>query len=104
MDYISQQNMNMRPAPNVNNSPIKSIPANTKVPVLETFEYSNGDKWAQVVYQNVTGWVAVVHLGKVYGELVDVSQPPPAPTFPQSFTLVNPDGSKAEYVFVRIIQ
>jgi hypothetical protein len=107
MEYISPKNMNMRPTPNVNNSPIKSVPANTSVPVLETYEYSNGDKWAKVTYQNVTGWIAVIHLGVVYGTLTETqppTEPPTAPAFPQSFTLTNPDGNSAEYAFVRIIQ
>jgi hypothetical protein len=100
MEYISPKNMNMRPTPNVNNSPIKSVPANTSVPVLETYEYSNGDKWAKVTYQNVTGWIAVIHLGVVYGTLTETQPPtePPPARIPDYFDLIAPDGSKTRYV------
>ena len=35
-----------------------------------------------------------------------VTDPPPdtTPTFPESFTLVDPQGNKAEYAFVRIVE
>jgi hypothetical protein len=71
--------------------------------------FPNGDKWVKFEQGgSAIGWVAVIHAGKPYGTLTEiVTDPdpePPVSAFPESFTLVNPDGSKAEYQFVRIIQ
>jgi hypothetical protein len=35
---------------------------------------------------------------------IEEPPPPPAPIFPESFTLTDPSGAKAEYKFVRIIE
>lgn len=109
MIYKSAQNMNIRPDHNVNNSPIGSLPANTEAEVLEVWDAISsstnvmaGDKWARID----RGWLAVVHMGKVYATLTTppVVVPPPTtePQFPQSFTLTDPATNKsAEYVFVK---
>jgi hypothetical protein len=75
-------------------------------------EVKKNDKWLYVVKANgvtlaVPGWTAYIHKGQpICNNFKEITDPtiPPAPIFPQSFTLVNPDGSKAEYIFVRIIE
>lgn len=65
-------------------------------------EVKAGDKWVRVTYNNVTGWMAVVHKGVPicdhFGELT-VNPPPPAPIYviPDSFVLVAPDGTRTEF-------
>lgn len=102
--------MKLRPEHNVNNTSNGTIAYGTEKEALEIWVASadglnvkKGDKWARL--SDVPQWVAVIHLGVVYGELKDVSAPPPAPvpTFPDSFTLTAPDGSKAEYKFVKVL-
>lgn len=75
-------------------------------------EVKKGDKWLHVTSVdgvNLTdqGWMAYIHKGvpvcNNFKE-IEAPPPPPTPTFPESFTLVDPSGAKAEYVFVRIIQ
>jgi len=76
-------------------------------------EVKKGDKWLHVSSVdgiNVTerGWMAYIH--KAYPicdnfKLIEDPTPPPTtPTFPESFTLTDPSGAKAEYKFVRIIE
>lgn len=74
-------------------------------------EVKKGDKWLHVTSVdgvNVTerGWMAYIHKGVPICDNFKVIEtpPPPTPTFPESFTLVDPSGAKAEYVFVRIIE
>lgn len=113
--------MNTRPAHNVNNTPNGAVPYNTPVQGVELWIATSlddevksglaniGDKWMRLNSSTVQ-WVAVVHKGVVYGNVtvVDNTTPPdPTPTeplFPESFTLVDPSGAKAEYTFVRIIE
>jgi len=75
-------------------------------------EVRKGDQWLHVSSVdgiNLTnrGWMAYIHKGTAICEnfqAIEDPAPPPAPTFPESFTLVDPSGAKAEYAFVRIIQ
>jgi len=74
-------------------------------------EVKKGDKWLHVTSVdgvNLTdmGWMAYVHKGvPVCNNFKEISDPtPPPPVFPESFTLTDPSGAKAEYVFVRIIE
>ncbi len=75
-------------------------------------EVKKGDKWLYVTSVdgvNVAqrGWMAYIHKGAPICEnfkVIEDPPPPPAPVFPESFTLVDPSGAKAEYVFVRIIE
>lgn len=74
-------------------------------------EVKKGDKWLRVSSVdgvNVTerGWMAYIHKGvPICDNFKEIEDPtPPTPTFPESFTLVDPSGAKAEYVFVRIIE
>lgn len=103
--------MNTRPDHNVNNSPNGVVPYGEVVEVTEIWiapfdgiNVKKNDKWAKLK-SNITQWVAVVHLGVVYGIVTneDVSEPPTT-TFPESFVLTDPSGAQAEYVFVRIIK
>jgi hypothetical protein len=75
-------------------------------------EVKKGDKWLRVTSVdgvNLTerGWMAYIHKGVAvcnnFKEIED-PDPDPIPVFPESFTLVDPSGAKAEYVFVRIIE
>jgi hypothetical protein len=99
--------MSIRPAPNTSNSAIGSLPINVKGFGNELYLYPNGDKWVKIEQGgSAVGWVAVIHAGKPYGTLTEiVTEPeppiPPSVQFPQSFTLTDPSGAKAEYVFVR---
>jgi hypothetical protein len=74
-------------------------------------EVKKGDKWLHVTSVdgvNLTerGWMAYIHKGVAicnnFTEIVE--PPPPTPIFPESFTLTDPSGAKAEYKFVRIIE
>ena len=74
-------------------------------------EVKKGDKWLHVTSVdgvNVTerGWMAYIHKGTPicdnFTEIVE--PPPPTPVFPESFTLTDPSGAKAESKFVRIIE
>lgn len=110
----------IRTEPNTAGSVLVSVSANVTVKGTELFtapvELRNangvyqrvGDKWLKISYNGVTGWMAYIHMGepicKDFQDLADPEPPVVTPAFPESFTLVNPDGSKAEYVFVRIIQ
>jgi len=74
-------------------------------------EVKKGDKWLRVVSVdgvNVAerGWMALVHKGfPICDNFKEIEDPtPPTPVFPESFTLVDPSGARAEYVFVRIIE
>ncbi|MBM4426548.1 MAG: hypothetical protein FJ031_04845 [Chloroflexi bacterium] len=75
-------------------------------------EVKKGDKWLRVTSVdgvNVAqrGWMAYIHKGVPICDnfkVIEVPTPLPAPVFPESFTLVDPSGAKAEYVFVRIIE
>ncbi|KAA0256722.1 MAG: hypothetical protein DPW18_20690 [Chloroflexi bacterium] len=74
-------------------------------------EVKKGDKWLHVTSVdgvNLTerGWMAYIHKGvPVCSNFKEIeTPPPPGPVFPESFTLVDPSGAKAEYVFVRIIE
>lgn len=102
--------MSVRPAPNTNNTPIGTLPMNVHAFGNELTELPNGDKWLKIekteTGQTLVGYVAVIHLGKPYGKLTEISNPDPTPTpqFPQSFVLTNPDGTKGEFQFVRVIE
>lgn len=75
-------------------------------------EVRKGDIWLHVTSVdgvNLTerGWMAYIHKGVPICDnfkVIEDPTPPPAPVFPESFTLVDPSGAKAEYVFVRIIE
>jgi hypothetical protein len=75
-------------------------------------EVKKGDKWLHVTSVdgvNVTdrGWMAYIHKGVPICEnfkVVEDPNPNPTPVFPDSFTLTDPSGAKAEYKFVRIIE
>ena len=75
-------------------------------------EVKKGDIWLYVTSVdgvNLTdqGWMAYIHKGfPICNDFKEIEDPPPppGPVFPESFTLVDPSGAKAEYVFVRIIE
>jgi hypothetical protein len=75
-------------------------------------DVKKGDKWVKVksvdgVIVAERGWMALIHKGVAvcnnFQEIED-PDPPPTPVFPESFVLTDPNGAKAEYVFVRIIE
>ncbi|MBK9782411.1 MAG: NfeD family protein [Anaerolineales bacterium] len=74
-------------------------------------EVKKGDKWLHVtsvdgVNLTDSGWMAYIHKGvAVCNNFKEIaSPPPPTPIFPDTFTLTDPSGAKAEYKFVRIIE
>jgi hypothetical protein len=74
-------------------------------------EVKKGDKWLHVTSVdgvNVAerGWMAYIHKGTpICDNFKEIeAPPPPTPVFPESFTLTDPSGAKAEYKFVRIIE
>jgi len=99
--YTSTQDMRIRPNHSVDNSPIGELSAYTKGYGNEVFIatqeiikngvviQSVGDKWFYVTSgASAMGWVAVVHLGRVYGILIEEgNEPPPEPTTPLSFDI-----------------
>jgi len=107
--------MNLRPSHNTSNSPIGTIAYGVPANVLEVWTSTTnttlnniGDIWARL--SDKPEWVAVIHKGIKYGELTEsggtdpIPPTPNTPTFPDSFTLTDPSGAKAEYKFVRIIE
>lgn len=106
--YKSTQSMNLRPTPSVENSSIGTLPANTMGSGNELFFAPSdvikngitlqkaGDGWLKVeTGGSVIGWVAVIHLGKVYGALTDlVTTPPPVATaYPVAISLTPLDAN-----------
>ena len=75
-------------------------------------EVKKGDKWLKVTSVdgvNVAerGWMAYIHKGVPICDnfkIIEDPDPNPTPIFPDSFTLTDPSGAKAEYKFVRIIE
>ncbi len=75
-------------------------------------EVKKGDKWLKVTSVdgvNVAerGWMAYIHKGVPICDnfkIIENPDPNPTPVFPDSFTLTDPSGAKAEYKFVRIIE
>jgi len=77
-------------------------------------EVKKGDKWMHVISVGGVdlterGWMAYVHKGVAicnnFGEIgAEPPEPPTVPAFPESFVLTDPNGNKAEYQFVRIIE
>jgi len=75
-------------------------------------EVKKGDKWLRVssvdgINLTERGWMAYIHKGVPICDnfkVIAAPPPPPEPMFPESFTLVDPSGAKAEYKFVRIIE
>ena len=95
--------MSIRPLPSVNNDRIGTLPINTKAYGNDLTVLSNGDKWLFIEQGgSVSGWVAVIHLGKPYGKLTELSPipdpPPPTSQFPEYFILTDPDGNSRRYV------
>lgn len=80
-------------------------------------EVKKGDKWLKVISVDSVnvpqvGWMAYIHKGLpicnnfkvIEGETDPDTDPNSSPIFPESFTLTDPSGARAEYVFVRIIE
>lgn len=112
---INTAGMNTRPDHNVLNAANGSVAYNVPTECTEIWTapadgsyVKAGDKWAKL-NSGIIKWVAIIHLGKVYGNVTEVTPPPvdppaPAPVFPDSFVMTEPkSGAKAEYVFVRIL-
>jgi len=75
-------------------------------------EVKKGDIWLHVTSVDginlpEQGWMAYIHKGYPICDnftLIEDPEPPATPVFPDSFTLTDPSGAKAEYKFVRIIE
>lgn len=104
----TQYNMSIRSEPTTSAAKIGQLNINVEGFGDEVKNLPNGDAWIKILSGgNAIGWVAIIHEGKVYGttETIGVVPPvdPPAPTFPESFTLTDPQGNRAEYVFVKVL-
>lgn len=66
----------------------------------EIITLANGDKWIKILTGGTAvGWVAVIHLGVVYGVVESVSVVvPPASEIPAYFDLTTPDGIVTRYI------
>lgn len=112
-------NTRIRTESNTAGSILAEVPANVQVTGTELFtaptplvnasgayQYK-GDKWLKINYNGVTGWMAYIHKGvKIcdnFTEVIDGEPPVAAPTFPESFTLTDPQGNRAEYIFVKAL-
>jgi len=100
--------MNTRPDHNVLNAANGTVAYNVPTECTEIWTapadgsyVKAGDKWARL-NSGIIKWVAIVHLGKVYGTIEEVgTTPPPVPTdpeFPEWFDLTNPQGVTKRYV------
>lgn len=113
--------MNTRPDHNVSNSPNGTVAYNVPTDCVEVWVapadgvgVKKGDQWAKLSGA-IVKWVAVVHLGVVYGTVEAVGEPDPDPDpqpvagFPESVVITNNDpthpdfGKQAEYTFVRVL-
>jgi len=100
---------------------IISFAANTPLEADEVWtapadgnEVKAGDKWIHVVKADgaavTPGWTAVIHKGlpicKEFTEIPDPvpdPDPQPQPNFPEWFVLEQPDGSRAQFAFVKVL-
>ena len=100
--------MNTRPDHNVSNLPNGSVAYNVPTECTEVWtapadgtNVKAGDKWAKL-NSGLIKWVAVIHLGKVYGTIQDVVVTPPeppvvTPVFPEYFILTDPAGNTQRF-------
>lgn len=81
------------------------------LPRMKAGDFANvlvvGSTWHKVYFKGNEGFVEDKR-GTLEGSPVPVpdNPPPPVPSplFPKSFILTEPNGNKAEYVFVRVIE
>lgn len=77
-------------------------------------EVKKNDKWLHVTHRNgeelaEKGWTAIIHKNvPICDNFREVNSPPPdsqpVQKFPESFVLTAPDGERAEYFFVRVLE
>lgn len=102
-----KKGMNTRPKPNVNNDPNGAVGYGQLVKGVEVWtspadgvNVKKGDKWMRLD-DPIEKWVAVIHMGVVYGVLSEGEEPtPPSVTFPEYFDLTDPEGNTKRYVLV----
>jgi hypothetical protein len=104
----TQYKMSIRSEPTTAANKIGQLNINVEGFGDEVKNLPNGDSWIKILSGgNAVGWVAVIHNGTIYGtiETIGVVTPPPVvtPTFPESFTLTDPQGNRAEYIFVKVL-
>ena len=110
MEYLYEttwlKGMNTRPEHSVNNPPNGTIAYRETVRGVELWEapadglnVRKGDLWMRLDTV-IVRWVAVVHMGIVYGVVEEVGTPPPPPVsqFPEYFMLTDPEGNTRRYV------
>jgi GH25 family lysozyme M1 (1,4-beta-N-acetylmuramidase) len=77
-EAVSTYTMSLRPDHNTANTPLGSIPAQSKIHGDVIWE-APGEKWLQVIDVNgvaKTGWVAIVSASRIYCALTDNGTPP----------------------------
>jgi len=70
--------LNLRPSPSVDNTPIKIIPVSSYVTIIAGPKCNGGTRWFEVGYQGSDGWAAEVGTGGTY-HMIPNSQPIPKP-------------------------
>lgn len=61
-DYKTKQRLNLRKGPSTYNTIILTIPTGNTVKVID---FSSDNKWANVNYNNETGWVSIAYIEKI---------------------------------------
>ena len=103
--YVSSKyNMSIRKDPTTSAEKIGQLNINVEGFGDEVMSLPGGDSWIKILAGgSAVGWVAVVHLGNVYGviEQIGVVVPPvdpPASAIPAYFDLTTPEGVTTRYV------
>ena len=107
--YKALKTINIRKTPavidGVNSNDIGDIPANTEFIGSSLVTGANGVKYIELISVggfNKTGFVSTLASIQFIEDTGDTT-PPPAPMFPESFILTDPQGKQARYDFTRIV-
>jgi GH25 family lysozyme M1 (1,4-beta-N-acetylmuramidase) len=92
-EAVSIYSMSLRPDHNTSNTPLRSIPAQSKMQGDVIWEAA-GEKWLNVIQVNgvplaVPGWVAIISASRVYCSLVDSAPHPPPAEEPPAFIVAH---------------
>lgn len=105
--YVSSKyNMSIRKEPTTSADKIGQLNINVAGFGDEIRSIGTGDSWIKIISGgSAVGWVAIVHLGTVYGtvekigEVIPPIDPPvTTPAIPEYFDLTSPDGKVTRYV------
>lgn len=106
--YKANVTVNIRSTPAVTSTnDIGDIPAGTEFIGSGLVVGANGTKYVNLISAggiNKVGYVSTVANITLLEDTGTTPPPPPVSTFPESFILTEPDGKRAEYIFVREIE